>query len=354
MSVLVLAARASVEETHPEIAITWNRELNAALGLHANQTHAGSKKKVWWDCSNCGKPYLSSVQHRANGVGCSCCAGRNIHEGCTSLLTTHPEIVATWNVELNQELGLSPSQFRQGSTKKVWWDCDTCEQPYLCSIKHRTDGVGCSCCAGQRTHAGCPNLTTTHPALASEWNYALNTEDIQQVTQGSHKQVWWNCSRCDKPYRSRVSRRAVDGYGHKECSQSSVSWIETQLFEGLVAQGMSMTQQHMVEGTSYCDGKKINTDIFFAEHSLVIEYDGVRWHSDETTVQRDYDKTQAMLKAGYKVVRVREQSGNRILPFLDIHEDGLIQMNFKYSKQQDKIDVLVDNVTRAIKTIISR
>ena len=37
----------------------------------------GSSQKVWWKCSTCDRIWLSSINHRVNGTGCSACYRKN-------------------------------------------------------------------------------------------------------------------------------------------------------------------------------------------------------------------------------------------------------------------------------------
>jgi hypothetical protein len=46
----------------------------------------------------------------------------------------------------------------------------------------------------QKILVGFNDLSTTHPEVASEWNYDLNDITPNEVTAGSHQKVWWKGS----------------------------------------------------------------------------------------------------------------------------------------------------------------
>lgn len=69
--------------------------------------------------------------------------------------------------------------------------------------------------------------------------------------------------------------------------------------------------------------------IEYKNMKYVLEYDGSYWHRDK--IAKDLSKTKALIRDGYKVIRIREAP----LLFLD-KTDGLLQISYKY-----KTDLLV-------------
>ena len=63
--------RISIIITHPEIAKTFNKEINKEKIENLSQ---GSDKKVWWKCSK-GHLWDASVANRIK-QGCAYCAGK--------------------------------------------------------------------------------------------------------------------------------------------------------------------------------------------------------------------------------------------------------------------------------------
>ena len=55
-------------------------------------------------------------------------------------------------------------------------------------------GQGCAVCKGLQVQQGVNDLSTTNPHLAKEWHSVRNNGiSPYDVTQGSHKKVWWKC-----------------------------------------------------------------------------------------------------------------------------------------------------------------
>lgn len=55
-------------------------------------------------------------------------------------------------------------------------------------------GKGCGICNGRQVQQGINDLATTHPHLAKQWHTTKNGDlTPYMVTQGSHKNIWWQC-----------------------------------------------------------------------------------------------------------------------------------------------------------------
>ena len=104
----------------------------------------------------------------------------------------YPELVAQWHPTLNGDL--TSDMFSYGSNKKVWWKCSAADDhEWIATIKDRTRGYGCPCCAGRKiVKSNC--LTTTHPTIVSQWNFAKNSNlTPDMISAGSDRKVWWKC-----------------------------------------------------------------------------------------------------------------------------------------------------------------
>ena len=124
---------------YPELAREWIEEKNI---LSPYEISVGTRKKVWWKCSE-GHEWETSIVHRTKGSGCPVCSGRLASKE-KNLLVTQPKVAAEWNYEKNE--GLLPNQFRGGSHKKVWWRC-TNNHEWFAEIKSRAlSGRGCPEC----------------------------------------------------------------------------------------------------------------------------------------------------------------------------------------------------------------
>jgi len=208
----------SLEEQYPEVAKQWHPTKNGTL--KPCNVAAKSNKKAWWKCDKGhDHEWQSVIASRANpNSTCPICTNRIIVPS-NSLAVTFPSIAAEWHPTKNGEL--TPQNIGGGSGKKVWWKCPEGEDhEWQCEIERRIKrGHGCPVCSGSMAvQSNC--LQTTHPELAAEWHPTKNKSLLPtQVTQGSHRKVWWKCAAGeDHEWQTRVSKRAQLGRGCLICT----------------------------------------------------------------------------------------------------------------------------------------
>ena len=133
-----------------------------------------------------------------------------IHMSDKKMLTDLPELLAEWDYDKNSD---NPEILSAGLNRKVWWVCSR-GHSYEALISTRTGcsnrkPTGCPYCAGKKAFPGFNDLQTTHPDLASQWDYAKNRDITpQQVTDGSIKKYWWICSNCGESYLRDVNSQS--------------------------------------------------------------------------------------------------------------------------------------------------
>ena len=104
-----------------------------------------------------------------------------------------PILAKQWNYSKNKNV--NPEYLSQGSGYKVWWICDKGHE-WQANINSRARGLGCPFCSNQKVLTGYNDLETKLPQLAKQWHPTKN-EGLtpNMVTCGSHKKVWWLCSK---------------------------------------------------------------------------------------------------------------------------------------------------------------
>lgn len=60
-------------------------------------------------------------------------------------------------------------------------------------------------------------ISITHPYLMVEWDFEKNETRPEDVTKGSHKKVWWKCSK-EHSWEAVVKNRALKGTGCLICA----------------------------------------------------------------------------------------------------------------------------------------
>ena len=132
--------------------------------------------------------HLPTVQPRPK------CGKRALRPGVNDLATTHPEVAAQWDDELNE--GLTPNRVLAGSSKKVWWRCEenhTWQARVLSRVQRKS---GCPYCSRRMVIPGENDLATCYPEIAALWDEELNDGlKPNQVLPGSNKRVWWKCEK---------------------------------------------------------------------------------------------------------------------------------------------------------------
>ena len=190
--------------TRPELAAQWHPTKNG--DLTAQMVTAGSRKKVWWICSN-GHEWQTEVKERSGGSGCPCCAGKNGLTEKTNLAAIYPELAAQWHPTRNGNL--KPHMMMLRSKKKVWWVCPSCGRDWEALISNRTRGSGCAICVKQKTRSGVNDLATIKPELAAQWHPTQNGElKPDMVTIWSDIAVWWRGS-CGHEWQEAIKQRAI-------------------------------------------------------------------------------------------------------------------------------------------------
>lgn len=127
-------------------------------------------------------------------------------EKANSLAARYPKLEKQWNYEKNNPM--FPFFVKPNSGYKVWWVCKKGHE-WEATIASRVSGNNCPYCGSRKVLEGYNDLMTTHPELIKEWDFELNNkEKIKpfEVSFGSHKKVWWRCSK-GHSWKVRINKR---------------------------------------------------------------------------------------------------------------------------------------------------
>lgn len=200
--------------THPELAKEWHPSLN---NLKPSDIVAGSHKKYWWKCEKNHKWQSSCDQRTVKKTGCPYCSNKKVCiDNC--LATTYPEIAKEWHPTKNN---LNPIDVVAGSNKVFWWKCKKGHEWEASSNSRTCNKAGCPYCSNQKV---CKDncLATTHHELAKEWHPTKNNNLIpDNIVSGSHKKVWWICSK-NHEWKISTNARTSKNTGCPYCSNQKV------------------------------------------------------------------------------------------------------------------------------------
>ena len=121
---------------------------------------------------------------------------------------------------------VTPENLGACSKRRVWWRCQN-GHAYQVSVYSRVRSKGCKVCAhpahiemSRRTKLeNSVSFGHAHPELIPQWNRERNTLDADEVSEKSHKLIWWRCSEGHE-WQSTPQRRAR-GDGCPTCSRAS-------------------------------------------------------------------------------------------------------------------------------------
>ncbi len=313
---------------YPHLLAEWHPTKNG--NLDPTKITYGSNKKVWWVC-RAGHEWGSKVYSRAqSGNGCPHCSGRRPIPGETDLASQRPDLAAEWSP--NNDRG--PGNVSVGSEYRAVWVCTEHSHEWVARVNHRTSGTGCPVCAGRCTLAGFNDLATTHPDLAKEWGPNNGDLTPEMVSAGTGKKVWWVCVG-GHGWAATPHNRSRSDSGCPKCCTSRTSKIEGELCR-LLSEHFTGAEQDVRIG-------RWSIDILLPEEKVVVEYDGAYFHTDR--IDQDTRKTLDLLKSGYRIVRVREQSKRYTLPSIDIQNPNYLELTYDYSPDWSGLSDVVDQIT---------
>lgn len=195
---------------NPKLANEWHPSKNGKLT--PRDVIPGTQKKVWWICEK-GHEWEGAVKNRSIGTGCPYCAGQRVCED-NCLATLNPKLAREWHPTKNGNI--TPNDVVLGSGRKFWWRCKKGHDWQAVLANRSFRGAGCPFCSGHRaTEDNC--LAAVNPVLAEEWHPTKNGSlTPTNVSFGSDKKVWWQCSRGHE-WEAIVGERNRRGGGCPKC-----------------------------------------------------------------------------------------------------------------------------------------
>ena len=137
------------------------------------------------------------------------------------LIDLFEEMARQWHPSKNEDVQLESVE--ASSAIPVWWRCDRGHDWQSSALQRTTTGAVCPWCAGiARTQEELKldnSLLARRPELALEWHPTKNDGLLpQNVSWGSAKKVWWQCSsNSQHVWQARIDSRSA-GAGCPFCS----------------------------------------------------------------------------------------------------------------------------------------
>lgn len=322
--------------SNPALYAQIHRTLNETHGIDTMKLSSFTAKKIWWQCQKDSKHYwYASVHHTARDRGCSMCSGKFVVHGINDLSVNYPALYKQLHPSLNTRMNVNT--ISPGCNQRVWW-IDSHGHTWRATPGARVHGSGCPYCANKAVLSGWNDLQTTNPLLAQEWNYVKNASlTPQELTRGSSKSVWWICP-AKHEWKATVANRDR-GNGCPDCCTIQTSKIQ-QAFHKELAKLIPDLQCDVRMPVRFRKRASMSVDMVSEALKLVVEYDGYYYHSGGRSGQsmashmaNDTEKTQALVDAGYRVIRIRENG----LPHLGMMTDRVLEIDYKYGESMGAV-----------------
>jgi hypothetical protein len=248
-----------------------------------------SDKKILWIC-NCGREKLIRISNVFSGNTISC--GQ-----CSQISAA--EIASKKFGKLRIKI---PQDIKPGSAKKIEWICD-CGKEIIKQISLVISGNTSSC--GQ-----CGELI-------KNW-YIQNREQIRSLkcpidskdfipggmipletikkTKNSFKAICPACKGIYYPYLYSIKLGKSLTCG---CSTYRISMPVIEITEYIRSLGFEVQNEYKIN--------KLYYDIFIPQKNLLIEFQGIRWHSMKGMKERDMRKKQNAINSGYQFMEILEK-----------------------------------------------
>ena len=207
------------------------------------------------------------------------------------------ELMDLWDVEKNNESGISPDTLKEYSHQSAWWRCQN-GHTYQMVIYSKREGRDCPYCTNRKVLEGYNDILTTHPEIAKQWDYDSNGDLLPtMISHGSDRIVFWVCEYGHK-WQQRVAAR-TRGSACPVCNmENSCSLKELKVFYYI---------KKYFKDTVLCysnnDVGLTEIDIYIPSLRIGIEYDGQAWHKDTC---RDKSKDNICQELNIKLFRIRE------------------------------------------------
>ncbi len=276
-----------------------------------------SSQKVKWKCeahpTHRWPATIANVQRsiKKGNNGCSYCSGKLVNES-NSFGSKHPDLLSEWDYEKNK---VDPFDVYENSTHSYFWKCPKGDDhKWPTSIANRVGNIGkaptnCSICSHNKCVPSV-SLEYNHPELMKEWDWDLNTVDPIKIFPNYSKKVCWVC-KSNKEHRWKATPNKRAGLEKTGCPFCNV--LPQSKIEIAIACELSLFFNCINNGKKLkFENEYLSPDIIIPDLKLVIEYDGSYWHKDK--IDKDKIKTDKLYKLGFRVVRIREGSLEKITP----------------------------------------
>lgn len=238
----------------------WLNEHNRNWKVISRNIFNGRTGVFLFHCLDCGNNFnmrFSSIRN----MDCRCpyCQRRKV-SSINSISKNFPELIQYFDFDKNYPKPLEDVSW--GSSKKYWWKCDICGYKWFDSPNNMIRSKKarkCGVCFG-KIPSNKNKIVILYPELLKEWDFDKNIDvDVNKITYGSSKRVWWICKKCGYSYLAQVGDRVRNRHGCASCSGRILTDRNR----------LSILFPKIAEEWDYVKNKKLPGDFSFGSHAKV-------------------------------------------------------------------------------------
>jgi hypothetical protein len=256
----------------------------------------GSHSKVSWLC-DCGRKTKAAVGSVTSGHTSTCGRCRQSDSDFWAAMS-YGRLTRT-----------EDSPISKGSNKKTSWRC-SCGVQTTQMTYDVTSGkvVSCGACILRAKDWHRENLDALRslvcPVLPASFPGGLLVP--LETISGVDVPFRASCGICGKDYHPRISNLRRGSSLTCGCTNNHVSGASSEIADFVRKLGVEVVQEHHVGGLDY--------DIFVPSSNLLIEFNGIRWHSMDGSRERDLRKYRNAVVLGYSYIMLFEDEWARSRP----------------------------------------
>lgn len=259
----------------------WDKEKN---GRDVNEVpyQKYSHYNYFWICPK-GHSFTRSLSKiKDNILTCPICSGYKFESGVNDIATLVPNLVKYFDEDKNG-IKASEAYWSKYCEKKYWWVCEKGHSFNRAPVNINPNNFTCAVCQGKQINEGVNDLQTLRPDIMKYWS---KDNDINpwEVTVDSGEIASFHCVQCGCIYDTSITSRTRSRGLCPDCSINySSSLGEKEVGEFLLKLGIEVEEQATI-----FKNKSKACDFYIPSKNLVIEYNGLFWHSEASGKDKNY------------------------------------------------------------------
>lgn len=292
----------------PELVKYWDYDKNLKNGLTI-ESIVNLEDKFYFQCEK-GHKFLRACRKVKNSEKfCNIChTGGRVNK---FIIDEYPKYkLKYFKKEENPDIKIN--YITIGSRKNITWTCPEGHN-FKKNVRDFSKPTGTSCptcriLGIKQKH----NKNTTLGRLIDNENLMNefsknNIVKPETIAIGNNRtKVLWTCSLCNEDYQASTIQRYRKQTGCPTCNKKRTqSRNEIRLFCELTSLFKEVKENYLIEGYKY--------DIYIKDINLLIEYDGVNWHSYSKAIKNDLNKNKIAKEKLFNLIRIREKGLKKLL-----------------------------------------